>query len=403
VGRDVFTPADVARYAATRRELRAWGPVVEVSEIGAGNINNVFRVRCERGSFVVKQSMPYVRIDTSWALSAARIHHEAEAYRQWARFAPDAVPALYVHDRERFLVCVEDLADHAVWRGELNAGRAHPEAVGILGRLLARVAFHTGALRLGGHAGAQLRASVPDEDMHALMDNLVFCEPFLEHERNSFPAGAADAVGRLRDDPRVLAAVGRMRRRYVTGGDALIHGDLHTGSVMVADGSAKAIDCEFSAYGPVAWDVGQLAGNLLIALARARVLERDAAALAPMPERLWEQFADELARLWTHRADRGLTRSFLADWLDELSADARSFAACEIVRRVIGIGHVADLEELDAPTRAIAADGLLSAARDVLVGNARAWPAFAQAVIDAVDVARGRRVDAVNSARERRP
>jgi len=362
----VFTAAEVAAYVPTRDELRRWGPVRDVSEIGDGNINNVFRVRCAKGSFVLKQSMPYVRVDAAWSLSADRIHHEAEAYRQWARFAPEAVPELFLHDREASLVCVEDLADHVVWRTALDAGDTYPRAVDALGVLVARIAFHTGSLRVAHSMPSPLRACIPNPDMSALMDNLVFCEPYIEHERNTFPAVAAADIAAIRADPDTLRLVGRMRRRYVTGAEALIHGDLHTGSVMVSASSCKVIDCEFSAYGPVAWDLGQLAGNLLTAIVRAEVVGQESAEVAAMVPRLWDSFADELRRLWAGRADGDMTDAFLEAWLVELEPDARRFAACEILRRVIG--NIVDFAALDEHAQGIAARGLLRTARSVLLG-----------------------------------
>lgn len=379
----VFARADVAAYAATREELRAWGPLREVDEIGDGNINNVFRVRCADGSFVLKQSMPYVRVDTSWSLSTDRIHHEAEAYRQWARFVPEAVPELFVHDRERCLVCVEDLADHVVWRTALDEGSPHSGAIDTLGVLVARIAFHTGSLRVAQNAPSPLRACVPNAEMSALMDNLVFCEPYVEHERNTFPAMVAGDVARIRADPEVLALVGRMRRRYVTTAEALIHGDLHTGSVMVSPTSCKVIDCEFSAYGPVGWDLGQLAGNLLVAVGRAQVLGRDPAVTVAMVPRLWASFATELRALWAVRADRDVTDAFLEGWLVELGQDARRYAACEILRRVIG--NIVDFATLDERSQGVAACGLLRAARALLLGaDHLEWTQSAVIVRDAV-------------------
>jgi 5-methylthioribose kinase len=379
----VFTADDLAVYAATRDELRAWGPVREVTEVGDGNINNVFRVRCANGSFVVKQSMPYVRVDATWALSVDRIHCEAEAYRQWALFARDAVPELYLHDRERCLICVEDLVGHAVWRSELDAGRPHPDSVQVIGRLLAGIAFYTSSLRLVEDAPSPLRACVAIPDMAALMDNLAFCEPYVEHARNTFPPAAAADIARIRSDGQVLEQVGRMRRKYVTTAEALIHGDLHTGSVMVTPTSCKVIDCEFSAYGPVAWDIGQLAGNLLTAAAREQALRRDPTAIVGMLPALWTSFSGELRRLWADRRDPQMTEAFLEQWLAELEHDAMRFGVCEIFRRLIG--NLTDFAALDERVQAIATCGLLRAGRTLILGaGALDWKQAGPIVLDAV-------------------
>lgn len=46
---------------------------------------------------------------------------------------------------------------------------------------------------------------------------------------------------------------------------ALLHGDLHTGSFMVTEDTTYAIDAEFAYYGPMAFDVCKMIANLLIA------------------------------------------------------------------------------------------------------------------------------------------
>jgi 5-methylthioribose kinase len=46
---------------------------------------------------------------------------------------------------------------------------------------------------------------------------------------------------------------------------ALLHGDLHTGSLMCTDDTTYVIDAEFAFCGPIAFDVGKMTANLLIA------------------------------------------------------------------------------------------------------------------------------------------
>jgi len=53
--------------------------------------------------------------------------------------------------------------------------------------------------------------------------------------------------------------------RFIERAQALIHGDLHTGSVMVTRESTQVIDPEFAFYGPMGFDVGAFLGNLILA------------------------------------------------------------------------------------------------------------------------------------------
>lgn len=53
--------------------------------------------------------------------------------------------------------------------------------------------------------------------------------------------------------------------RFCERAQALIHGDLHTGSVMVTLESTQVIDPEFAFYAPMGFDVGAFIGNLILA------------------------------------------------------------------------------------------------------------------------------------------
>lgn len=55
----------------------------------------------------------------------------------------------------------------------------------------------------------------------------------------------------------------------MTNAQALLHGDLHTGSVFVRDDSTKVIDPEFAFYGPMGYDVGNVMANLMFAWVNA--------------------------------------------------------------------------------------------------------------------------------------
>ena len=54
--------------------------------------------------------------------------------------------------------------------------------------------------------------------------------------------------------------------RFCERAQALIHGDLHTGSVMVTRESTQVIDPEFAFYGPMGFDIEAFLRNLILAL-----------------------------------------------------------------------------------------------------------------------------------------
>ena len=56
-----------------------------------------------------------------------------------------------------------------------------------------------------------------------------------------------------------------LQAKFITEAQALLHGDMHTGSLMVTQDTTYAIDAEFAVYGPIAFDVGKFLANLLLA------------------------------------------------------------------------------------------------------------------------------------------
>lgn len=60
-------------------------------------------------------------------------------------------------------------------------------------------------------------------------------------------------------------AMADLQAKFLGERQALLHGDLHTGSLMVTQDTTYVIDAEFAFAGPIAFDVAKMAANLLIA------------------------------------------------------------------------------------------------------------------------------------------
>ena len=66
---------------------------------------------------------------------------------------------------------------------------------------------------------------------------------------------------------------GAAQALFIERSQALLHGDAHTGSIMVTQDTTFVIDAEFAFYGPLAFDVSKMLANLLIALFASPGLE----------------------------------------------------------------------------------------------------------------------------------
>lgn len=87
-------------------------------------------------------------------------------------------------------------------------------------------------------------------------------------------------------------------------GQALLHGDLHTGSVMVTPEATVVIDSEFSFYGPMGFDIGALLSNLLLSYysqdghSTEKNREGYKKWILQQVEELWNKFEKKFIHLW---------------------------------------------------------------------------------------------------------
>lgn len=375
---DQLTVATVPAYLVARPHLA--GPVdpvsiVSVEEVGDGNLNLVFIVKDAAGSgVVVKQSLPHVRVDPSWPLTRERAAREAVVLGVHERIDPVHVPAFHGFDAENLALSIEDLSDHAVWRGELNAGRLHTYAAAQLGEYVGAVGFATSVFGTPGPERRRAIAAATNPELSEITEDLVFTEPYVDHEHNGWLPANDDDVRELRADRTFVREIGLAKLRFQESTQSLLHGDLHTGSVFVrAEGeSVRAFDSEFGTYGPTGFDLGAVWANLVIAAARAHVLGRsaDAETLLTLPIELVDAFEAEFRRRWPDRVDpRVYGDEVLEHTLAVVRSDTAIYGAAKAVRRIVGFSKVADIQTLPESERAVAARFVLRAARTL--GTAR--------------------------------
>jgi len=349
-----------------------------VVEVGDGNLNEVYLCRDAAGrGLCLKRSLPYVRlVGTSWPLTEERIAAEVRWYEAVSDVAPELTAGFQGYDPQAHVLALEDLSAWRVWRSELCEGVVRVAPAAAMGVLVAETAWATSWFAVGGPEHRRRAAAFVNPDLCQITEDLVFTEPLLEHHcHNSVPAELAPVVAELRTDPAVRAQMGALHEAFVSRTDALIHGDLHTGSVMVAPAgdppSVKAIDGEFSCYGPVGLDLGMLAANQLFAQVRAAVLDAPAQTQAVLHQfrmATWSAFEETMRAHWPDRLDRGLGQSMLESWLWRCAWESVGYAGCEAVRRVVGLAKVADLTTLATGSYLEACQLTLAVARRWLQG-----------------------------------
>ena len=364
----VMTPPDVAAFAAERLRLFEPGAALEVTEIGDGNLNYVFRVVDRRSgrSVIVKQAGPTARVSDAFKVSPDRSRIEHEALRLQGELAPGLVPAVHGHDPVLQATVMEDLSDHVILRRALLAGRAPPRLADDLSTFLARTLLLTSDAAVDHKEKRRRAARFVNPDLCEITEDLVFTEPFndLRGRNDAFPATLPFVRSELYEDPRVRLETAKLKFEFLEHGQSLIHGDLHTGSIFVRDDSTKVIDAEFACHGPAGFDLGMLAANLVFAWANAQATieepaERDRRCgwLARTLAEVVDGFVEKWQQLWDSQVVEPTARyPGFAEWyLGGVLRDAAGAAGVELCRRTVGFAKVADLTGIgDVSSRASA-------------------------------------------------
>jgi 5-methylthioribose kinase len=389
-------PAFIAALPDLRARLGGEPHDWRVEEVGDGNLNLVFIVRGASGSLCVKQALPYVRAaGSSWPMTLERAFFEARYYAAVADAVGRLIPRIYHYDPGLYCTVMECLSPHIILRRGLIAGRRYPNIGRDIGEYIARASFFTSDFaRPFEHKLDGVALFARNQELIRITVELVFCDPYRASARNRHTSPQLDdTVADLRADSGLKAAAARFGEKFLNEAQALIHGDLHSGSVMVTEADTRVIDPEFAFYGPIGFDLGAFFGNLLLSwysqpghatAADDRVgYQRWIVAQAA---EFWESFHRHFLTLWaedahgdvlstsmfTGREDAVALESARRAFLDRLFADMLGFAACKMIRRIVGFAHVIDFDSIaDADLRARCEAGALAMARTLLTRPAQ--------------------------------
>jgi 5-methylthioribose kinase len=364
----VLDAADVPSYIGRNERAAAiTGSVREVCLLADGKLNDVFLVRGSCGSVVLKQGLPWVRIYPDWPLPAERTRHEASVYQVVGPLVGALAPRLIGYDEAANVLLLEAIENAAPWSEALIAGRADSDVARALGQFTARLSFGTSRFGADAAARASIAASAGESVLTEMMAHLVFTRPFEPDDAHA--SGHGLGGDRVRADRELAVAIAWLGERYRAANDALIHGDLHIASVLVAPGRPVVLDYEFARIGPVGFDLGLLWANILLAIPVARISpggERSQ-VLARLLCQNWEAFAGEFTAL---AARSGQSARDVGAWLGDVQSEAIGYAGCEIIRRLVSGDLVVPLAALSDRNRDRAAGALLELAAQAVLNRA---------------------------------
>ncbi len=339
-----------------------------VREIGDGNLNLVFVVAGGTGSLIVKQALPYVRlVGDSWPLPLDRAYFEHEALVAQTRHVPGLVPKIHHFDTAKAAIVMEYLSPHIILRKGLINGTRYPLVAEHLSTFMAEMLFRTSDLATpAAEKKAAQSVFCQNTALCKISEDLIFTDPYRVAPLNRWTTPQLDdAAAAFRSDSALKVAVQALKWAFLSRGEALLHGDLHTGSVMVTAADTRVIDPEFAFYGPIGFDIGAILANFLLAfLAQpGQATEGDDREayrpwLLDTVEALWNGFERKFFSLWrSHAEGDAFTAELFADEagaaaleahrhqvMRRIFADSMGFAGAKMARRILGLAHVEDLE-----------------------------------------------------------
>ena len=354
----------------------------KVKEVGDGNLNLVFIVDGPSCSVIIKQALPYVRlVGDSWPLPLYRAFFEYHALKRQADRDPGSVPEIYHFDETNALIAMEFIAPHTILRRKLIDGERVEGLATMLGNFCARTAFRGSDLSMKtSDKKKDVGLFAGNIEIPAITEALVFTDPYFDAEMNHHTDSLDGVVADLRADTELKARVQRMLMKFASNTETMVHGDLHSGSIMATDKEARVIDPEFVQYAPMGFDIGMLTANFLMAYFsqpghRGDDLVDYQEWILSVITDTFKDFETEFLRLWnTERTGMLYPKSLFEDQgqssepacealLKDIWQDALVICGIEMHRRLLSLAHNADFEEIEDPAKRAPLE-----ARDLMMG-----------------------------------
>ena len=349
---------DVKRYAVEVLHRLEPDEETECVEIGDGNINYVFKIWSRRDghSVIVKQADRLLR-SSGRPLDIYRNKIEAAILQLESELAPGYVPEVYYYDETMSATSMEDVSAYGNLRKELAADRVYPHISENISTFMADTLLPTTDLVIDAEEKKKRVKFYTNPELCKITEDLVLTEPYYNYKnRNIITPGNEEFVREhLYEDEALHTEVGTLRLNFMNNAQALMHGDLHSGSIFANETGLKVLDPEFAFYGPMGYDIGNVIGNLFFSWANKAFTRPDDPAAQQAIEALARLIAetydltreklekkyDELVAFPLYR-----TAAFKKYYLDSVMADSLGYAGTEIVRRTVGDSKVMEVSSV---------------------------------------------------------
>lgn len=374
---------DVAEYVSEKLSFFPADAKFECKEIGDGNLNYVYRLvdTNTNKSIIVKQAGEATRISADMKLSTDRGRIEAKILGIQGKYAPGLVPQVYLYDQVMCAMVMEDMVGHKIMRKGLMDHEKYPKFAEDISSFLVNSLLLSTDVVMGHKEKKENVKSFINPDLCEISEDLVYSEPFIDYNKrnNVFPPNAEFVKKELYDDKALHLEAAKLKFAFMNNAQALIHGDLHTGSIFINKEHTFVFDPEFAFYGPMGYDIGNVIANMFFAWCNADATIANSAERADYCAwivdtivEIVDKFIAKFKIAYNEKVSDTMakTEGFVDWYLGTILADTAGVAGLESIRRMVGMANVKDITTIpDEAKRARAEKIVITLAKDFIMNR----------------------------------
>ncbi|KAL0490203.1 5-methylthioribose kinase [Acrasis kona] len=268
-----------------------------------------------------------------------------------SRVVPECTPKLYHYSHNEHILLMEYLDNHQTMRNMLIQGHQCSGLDIKISNYLVQTLHQSSPHHLSPNDVDELiKHYTNNSELCSVTETVIFKEPYQsECPSNCWTKNSKeldDLIHQIQSNALIRSTVSSLLNQFRTQKQSVVHGDLHTGSIMVRSdtGSVVVIDPEFAFYGPSSFDIGLLLANLFIAFIAQRAYPGDRRSYAKwigaLVVGIWNQFKIQFKNL-----------QYSDQYLDDLFVSSLKFASLEVIRRVIGMASCGEMLAIEDETQ----------------------------------------------------
>lgn len=326
--------------------------VVEVSD---GNINHVYRIEDGKKSLILKQTGKTIRTSGN-PLDQHRGHIEDRTLEIQRKLSNGQVPEVYDYNETMHVILMENVANFKNLRYELKKEHMFPKFSEQISSFMTNVLLPTTDLVMDRIEKKKMVKDFINVGPCDISEKLVLTEPYYNYlGRNIFDDKLLSFVKQnLYDNSPLKVEVGKLRNNFMNNAQALLHGDLHSGSIFINKDDIRIFDSEFAFYGPMGYDIGNVIGNLIFPYVVQNVAKENPKTefVAWLRKTILEVF-DKTFEKMSKKYDEVVEfpfykeRGFKNNYLHSVENDTLGYAGTEIIRRTVGDSKVLEITDID--------------------------------------------------------